>query len=35
MGEGLIFAVIVGLMGSFLPSVRASRLPVIDALKSV
>ena len=35
MGEGLIFAVIVGLMGSFLPSVRASRLPVINALKSV
>ena len=35
MGEGLIFAVIVGLMGSLLPSVRASRLPVIDALKSV
>ncbi len=33
--EGLLFAVIVGLMGSFLPSVRASRLPVIDALKSV
>lgn len=35
MVEGLLFAVVVGLMGSFLPSVRASRLPVIDALKSV
>lgn len=35
MGEGLIFAVLVGLLGSFLPSVRASRLPVIAALKSV
>lgn len=35
MAEGLVFAVIVGLLGSFLPSVRASRLPVIAALKSV
>jgi putative ABC transport system permease protein len=35
MAEGLIFAVIVGLLGSFLPSVRASRLPVIAALKSI
>lgn len=35
MVEGLIFAVLVGLLGSFLPSVRASRLPVIAALKSV
>ena len=33
--EGLIFAVIVGVMGSLLPAVRASRLPVIAALKSV
>lgn len=35
MVEGLVFAVFVGLLGSFLPSVRASRLPVIAALKSV
>ena len=35
MAEGLVFAVIVGLLGSFLPSVRASRLPVIAALKSI
>ena len=35
MVEGLVFAVLVGLLGSFLPSVRASRLPVIAALKSV
>jgi putative ABC transport system permease protein len=34
-GQGLIFAVIVGLVGSFLPALRASRLPVIAALKSV
>ncbi len=33
--EGLIFAVIVGLIGTLLPAVRASRLPVISALKSV
>jgi putative ABC transport system permease protein len=33
--EGLIFAVIVGVMGSLLPAVRASRLPVISALKAV
>lgn len=34
-GQGLVFAVIVGLVGSFLPALRASRLPVIAALKSV
>jgi putative ABC transport system permease protein len=33
--EGLIFAVIVGVMGSLLPAVRASRRPVISALKAV
>ena len=33
--EGLVFAVIVGLMGSLLPAVRASRLPVMAALKAV
>jgi putative ABC transport system permease protein len=33
--QGLVFAVIVGLVGSFLPALRASRLPVIAALKSV
>lgn len=33
--EGLVFAVIVGVMGSLLPAVRASRLPVISALKAV
>lgn len=33
--EGLVFAVIVGLVGTLLPAVRASRLPVITALKSV
>ncbi|MBK9139209.1 MAG: ABC transporter permease [Verrucomicrobia bacterium] len=33
--EGLVFAVIVGVIGTLLPAVRASRLPVIVALKSV
>jgi ABC-type lipoprotein release transport system permease subunit len=33
--EGMIFAVMVGIIGSFLPAIRASRLPVIAALKSV
>ncbi|MGC3957554.1 MAG: ABC transporter permease [Verrucomicrobiota bacterium] len=33
--QGMIFAVIVGIAGSFLPAIRASRLPVIAALKSV
>ena len=33
--KGLIFAVVVGLLGSLLPALRASRLPVIAALKSI
>lgn len=33
--KGIVFAIIVGLLGSFLPAVRASRLPVISALKSL
>jgi putative ABC transport system permease protein len=33
--KGLVFSVIVGVVGSFLPALRASRLPVIAALKSV
>jgi putative ABC transport system permease protein len=33
--KGLIFAVTVGLIGSFLPAIRASRLPVIASLKSL
>ena len=32
--KGLIFSVLVGAAGSLLPAVRASRLPVIAALKS-
>jgi putative ABC transport system permease protein len=35
MLKALVFAVLVGLLGSFLPAVRAARLPVIASLKSV
>ena len=33
--QGLLFSVIVGVVGSLLPALRASRLPVIAALKSL
>lgn len=33
--EGMIFAIAVGLAGSFLPAIRAARLPMIAALKAV
>ena len=33
--EGMIFAVIVGVVGSLFPAIRAARLPVIAALKSL
>jgi len=33
--QGLVFAVLVGVIGSLLPAIRAARLPVIAALKSV
>lgn len=33
--HGLIFSVIVGIVGSLLPAIRAARLPVIASLKSV
>lgn len=35
IGEGMAFAVAVGIAGSLLPAIRASRLPMIAALKSV
>lgn len=35
VGMGLAFAVVIGLVGSFLPALRAARLPVISALKSL
>jgi putative ABC transport system permease protein len=33
--QGLIFSMMVGIVGSLLPAMRAARLPVIAALKSV
>ena len=33
MAKGLLFSVIVGVIGSLLPALRAARLPVISALK--
>jgi putative ABC transport system permease protein len=33
--KGMLFAVLVGMLGSLFPAIRASRLPVIAALKSV
>jgi putative ABC transport system permease protein len=35
IAKGLVFAVLVGLVGTLLPALRASRLPVIAALKSL
>lgn len=33
--QGMVFAVCVGILGTLLPALRAARLPVISALKSV
>jgi len=35
VGLGLLFSILIGVVGSFLPALRAARLPVIAALKSV
>jgi putative ABC transport system permease protein len=35
LGKGLFFAIVIGILGSLLPAIRAARLPVIAALKSV
>ena len=35
VGKGLIFAAVVGILGALLPALRASRMPVIAALKAV
>ena len=32
---GVVFSVVIGLAGSLLPALRAARLPVISALKSI
>lgn len=33
--EGIVFSICLGIVGSFLPALRAARLPVIASLKSV
>ena len=33
--KGILFSIVVGVIGSLLPAIRAARLPVIAALKSV
>jgi putative ABC transport system permease protein len=33
--KGMLFSILVGIAGSLLPAIRASRLPVISALKAV
>ncbi len=35
MLQGVAFSIVIGLLGSLLPAIRASRLPVISALKSL
>lgn len=35
ISKGLLFSVLVGLVGSLLPAIRAARLPVISSLKSL
>jgi putative ABC transport system permease protein len=35
VAEALVFSIAVGILGSFLPAIRAARLPVIASLKSV
>ncbi len=35
IAKGLLFSVTVGLVGSFLPAIRAARLPVIASLKAL
>jgi putative ABC transport system permease protein len=35
VAKGVAFAITVGLFGSFLPALRAARLPVIASLKSL
>ena len=33
--KGIVFAIFVGILGSFLPALRAARLPVISSLKAL
>ena len=33
--QGIIFSVLIGFFGTLIPAIKASRTPVIDALKSL
>jgi putative ABC transport system permease protein len=35
LGEGILFALIMGLVGGLLPAIRAARLPVAEALRAL
>lgn len=35
LSKGLLFSVVIGVIGALLPALRAARMPVIEALKSV
>jgi putative ABC transport system permease protein len=35
MVQGIVWAVLIGLLGGLLPALRAARLPIIDALRSI
>jgi len=35
VAESLLFALLMGLLGGVLPALRASRLKIVDALRSV
>ena len=35
IAQGMAFSVVVGLVGSVLPAIRAARLPIISALKAI
>jgi len=32
--RGLIISVVIGMVGGFLPAIRAARLPVVEALRA-
>jgi putative ABC transport system permease protein len=32
--RGLVISVVIGMVGGFLPAIRAARLPVVEALRA-
>jgi len=35
MIQGIVWAVLIGLFGGLVPALRAARLPITDALRSI